>query len=142
MLPKEERLKDRSLFNTIFNKRYSKTQKLTTKLFSLYFLYKKNNINRFDVSKVSKSKVFPKVAFIAPFKLDKRATKRNLFKRRMRAAYQLIKKQLIDLNNNYPSVLIWIANPFIKDATFEQIKNSMEYLIKKIERAKVIHENR
>ena len=124
MLPKPERLKDKYLLNTAFKLGRTKKQKLNSSLFALYYLFRRNNINN-----------LPKTAFIAPLVIDKRSNKRNLIKRRMRAAYILIKNKLINTNKNSfkaISVLIWVANPEIKNATFEQIKNTMYNLLTKL----------
>jgi len=115
MLPKKERLKDRYLFNLTFKKK----NKLASNLLLLYYL-----LNRKDINDL------PKTAFIVGLSIDKRATKRNLIKRRMRAAYTLIKKKIESLNKT--SVLIWIAKEGVKNATFKQIKESMEFLLKKL----------
>jgi len=119
MLSKIERLKEKYLFKIAFKKR----QKLNSIFLSLYYLFKRNDINKLE-------KVLPKVAFIVGLGVSKKATKRNLIKRRMRAAYTLIKKKIESLNKT--SVLIWIAKEGVKNATFKQIKESMEFLLKKL----------
>lgn len=116
MLPKRERLKEKYLFKVAFKKR----QKLGLTFLSLYYLFRKNDINK---------STLPKCAFIVGLGVDKRATKRNLVKRRMRAAYVMIKKKF-DLKR--VSVLIWIAHPPIASATFEQVNDSMERLLNKL----------
>ena len=127
MLPKAERLKERYLFNLAFNLGKSKRQKLNSSLLSLYYLFRKKDISRFPkvISPV-------KTAFVVGLRIDKKAVKRNLVKRRMRASYRLVMKNIANLNKL--SVLVWIANPPIKDATFEQIKNSMDNLLNKVVR--------
>lgn len=124
-----ERLKDRHLFNLAFKKRL----KLHSKLLTLYYLLKKKDINRFD-----KGLDFPKTAFAVGVNINKSAVKRNLIKRRIREAYKIVKKNL-NLENNSGgkrfqkiSVLIWVANPAIKDATFIQVKDSVENLLNKL----------
>lgn len=112
MLAKAERLKERYLFNLVFKKNH----KLSSNLFTLYFLTSK------DINKL------PKVAFVAPVSLDKRANKRNLVKRRMRNAYKFVKKVLSNI-----SCLIWIAHPRTKNATFLEIKDTMKILLGKLE---------
>lgn len=121
MIPQAERLKDRRIFNLVFNPKNHSKQRVSSGMLTLYYyLFRKKDIN-----------MFPKVAFIVGVKIDKRSTKRNLIKRRMRAAYGLIKKtdkmRILSF-----SVLIWIANPGIKNATFEQIKSSMNGLLAKV----------
>lgn len=120
MLLKAERLKEKNLFNLAFKKR----QRLNTNLLTLYYVNWKKDINN-----------LPKTAFIVSLKIDKRATKRNLIKRRMKAAYQLIKSKIITTYKNNDSrihILIWVAKSDIKNATFEQIKQSMDVLISKL----------
>ena len=73
-----------------------------------------------------------KTAFIVGLRVDKKATTRNLIKRRMKASYQFLKKTLFKNKRNI-SVFIWIANPPIKDATFEQIKDSMKNLLMRLD---------
>ena len=122
MLPKSERLKDKYLFNVTFNIGKKKKQRLNSNLLSLYYLFKKNDIN-----------TLPKTAFIVGTRIDKKANKRNLIKRRMRSAYKLLKNKLISTNKTFSiSVLIWIANPDIKNATFEQIKDTMYNLLGRV----------
>lgn len=121
MIPQSERLKDRRIFNLVFNPKNQSKQRVSSSMLTLYYyLFRKKDIN-----------MFPKVAFIVGVKIDKKSTKRNLIKRRMRAAYGLIKKtdkmRILSF-----SVLIWIANPGIKNATFEQIKSLMNSLLTKI----------
>lgn len=115
MLPKKERLKDRYLFNLTFKKK----NKLASNLLLLYYL-----LNRKDINDL------PKTAFIVGLSIDKRATKRNLVKRRMRTAYKELRKSVGNLNKI--SVLAWIGKESIKNATFKQIKESMESLLKKL----------
>ena len=124
MLAKAERLKERYLFNLAFKLGKTKRQKINSNLLTLYYLFKRKDIN-----------TLPKTAFIVGLSVNKKANKRNLIKRRMKAAYQSIKKKLFLLPNNKLkdiSVLIWIANPAIKDATFEQIKSGEENLLNKL----------
>ena len=126
MLPKSERLKDKYLFNATFNIGKKNRQKLNSNLLTIYYLFKKKDIN-----------TLPRTSFICGLRIDKKANKRNLIKRRMRAAYQLIKKKLISTNKeclSSISVLIFIANPAIKDATFEQIKEMIQGLLARIVR--------
>ncbi|MBI1857750.1 MAG: ribonuclease P protein component [Candidatus Melainabacteria bacterium] len=115
MLTKNERLKNRTLFNLTFKKR----QKISTKLLSLYFLKDRKDINK-----------LPKCAFIVGLRVNKKSTKRNLIKRRMREAYKLIYKKCFASNDaNY--VLIWVAHPVIMEATFIQIQKDMEQILSK-----------
>ena len=113
MLPKNERLKDRYLFNLVFKKKI----KLYSRFLTLYYLRGKKDIN-----------MFPKSAFAVGLNIDKRATRRNLIKRRIREAYKIVKKKLPKI-----SVLVWVANPPIKDATFIQVKDSVQNLLCKLE---------
>ena len=112
MLKKEERLKEKYLFNLAFKKK----QKLSTPLIHLYYLFNKKDINRLN-------------AFIVSTKIDKKASVRNLIKRRMKAAYNLIKNMLTQ-DKSY--VLIWIAGQDAKNATFEQIKTAMKTILSKL----------
>ena len=89
----------------------------------LYYLFKKKD----------QEIQLPKTAFIVGVRVDKKANKRNLIKRRMRAAYRFFREGFIDNKLKKISVLIWIANPNIKNATFKQIKGSMENLLKRLE---------
>ncbi len=124
MLSKTERLKERYLFNTAFNVGKKNNQRLSSDLLLLYFLFRKKE---HDIQ-------LPKNAFIVGIRVDKKANKRNLIKRRMRAAYRYFRERLINNNKlKKISVLIWIANPNIKNATFKQIKDSMESLLRRLE---------
>ena len=124
MLPKSERLKEKYLFDLAFNLGKKRKQKINSDLLSLYYLYRKKDINKSSFKTIS-----IKTAFIVGLRVDKKANKRNIVKRRMRAAYAVLMKKNLNQLKNKISVLIWIANPLIKGATFEQIKTSMEKLI-------------
>lgn len=121
MLKKGERLKEKYLFNAAFKKR----QKLSTPLIHLYYLFNKKDINRLQ----GKS-FLSKNAFIVSTSIDKRANVRNLIKRRMKASYNQIKNMLLSQDKSY--VLIWIANPLVKNATFEQIKTAMKTILSRL----------
>ena len=123
MLPKAERLKERKLFNITFSVAKKNRQKLSSGYLLLYYLFGKNNINK-----------FPLTAFIVGTKVDKKATVRNLVKRRMKASYNELKKTFfISKDHNPIKVLIWVANESIKNATFKQIKLTMESILKRLE---------
>ena len=124
MLPLSERLKDRYTFNLIFKKK----NKLTSSHFILYYLLHNNK----DINKLNNALLMPKVAFVVGVKIDKRATVRNSIKRRMREAYRLIRKKYIDLKKVNIRALVWIATPSMKNATFEEAKNSMESMLRKL----------
>ncbi len=125
MLSKTERLKERYLFNTAFSIGKKNGQKLSSDLLLLYYLFRKKRESEVKL---------PKTAFIVGIKVEKKANKRNLVKRRMRSAYRVFRERLINNNNlKKISVLIWIANQNIKNATFKQIKDSMENLLRRLE---------
>src|SRR3989338_9219595 len=126
MLPKTERLKERGLFNLTFKLGKTKNQKINSRLLSLYYLFGKKDINMLA------TKLNVKTAFIVGLRVNKKSTRRNLIKRRMKAAYQFIKRTFFKNKRNI-SILIWIANPPIQDATFEQIKDSMKNLLLRLE---------
>lgn len=124
MLPKTERLKERYLFTTTFNIGKKNGQRLSSDLLLLYYLFKKRE----------QEIQLPKTAFIVGIKVENKANKRNLIKRRMRSAYRFFRERLISNSKlKKISVLIWIASPNIKNATFKQIRDSMENLLKKLE---------
>ena len=124
MLSKTERLKQRYLFNTAFNLGKKNGQKLSSDLLLLYYLFKRKELEA----------QLPKTAFIVGIRVEKKANKRNLIKRRMRASYKLLREKLTNNNKlKKISVLIWIANPNIKNATFKQIKDAMENLLRRLE---------
>ncbi len=127
MLEKSERLKGHYLFNLVFKIGKTRNQKFHSKLLSLYYLFQKKDINR-----LNKNTISPKVAFIAGLSVDKKAVKRNLIKRRMKAAYKTFKKPFVQNNKNI-SVIVFVANPPSKDATFLQIKDSIKYLLAKLQ---------
>lgn len=124
MLQKSERLKDRYLFDVTFKIGKTKKQKLSSKYLLLYYLFNRKG----------QTVSMPKTAFIVGLKVDKRATQRNLIKRRMRASYQLIKKKLINSNKNNLFALIWIANPEANAASYKEISQSMERMLTSIVR--------
>lgn len=126
MLPKAERLKERYIFNIAFKKK----QKISSPLITLYYFLQRKDINRFKNGERS----FPKAAFIVSTKIDKRATERNLIKRRMKAAYILLKKEIPTEKTSHINALIWIANPSIKNVVFQGIKSAMNALITKLDK--------
>ncbi|GEM_PF-2038422 len=126
MLPKAERLKERYIFNIAFKKK----QKISSPLITLYYFLQRKDINRFKNGKSG----FPKAAFIVSTKIDKRATERNLIKRRMKAAYTLLRKEISAEKTSHINALIWIANPSIKNAVFQGIKSTMNALITKLDK--------
>ncbi len=113
MLKKSERLKNRFLFNLAFKKK----QLVRSKYITMYYLF---------TNKTQKTNL--KTAFIVGLGVDKKATKRNQIKRRLRESYKQINKPGFNI-----SVLIWIANPPIKNVTFLEIKKTMQFLIEKIQ---------
>lgn len=122
MLPKNERLKDRYLFNLTFKKK----QRINSEFLVLYYLKGRKDINN-----------FPRIAVAVGLNVDKKSTKRNFIKRRIFEAYSLIKKKIqLVYSSKSPllgfSVLILVAKPNIKDATFVQIRNSVENLLFKL----------
>jgi ribonuclease P protein component len=130
MLPKAERLKEKYIFNIAFKKK----QKISSPLVTLYYFLEKKDINRFK----NKKNAFPKVAFIVSTKIDKRASQRNLIKRRMKAAYTLLKKNIPAENIRHINALIWIANPSVKNVDFQGIKSTMNALIIKLDKLRAI----
>ena len=119
MLQQSERLKEKYLFDLAFKLGKTKKQKLSSKCFLVYYL----------LSRRETRKGLPKCGFVVGLRVDKRATKRNLYKRRMREAYKLAKKKLNIIDNTKLFALICIANPEIKDASFSEIKDTMEKLL-------------
>ena len=126
MLPKSERLKDRRTFNIVFSLGKKKNQKIHSPLLSLYYLFRTKDINTLS------NQQNPQVAFIVGLKIDKRATKRNLIKRRMRVAYRTISRNTVNLIRGKYQALVWIANISINSATFKEIKLSMEMMLAKL----------
>lgn len=127
MLAKPERLKERHLFNLVFKLGKTRNQKFHSDILSLYYLIKKKDIN-----KLQSNSFLPKAAFLVGLKVDKRSVKRNLIKRRLRTAYKLLVNKMVNIKSKC-SVLVWIGNPLIKNATFEQICSSMGRLLVKLE---------
>ena len=71
----------------------------------------------------------PKAAFVVSKKIDKRAVIRNKIKRRMRAAYMSIVKD--DFSCIKWMSMIFSAKSESKDASFADIREDMELLLKK-----------
>lgn len=127
MLTKKERLKDRYLFNLAFKKK----QKLHSNLVSLYYLFKRSQ-NASNDSDITQN------AFVTGLNISKKATIRNRIKRRMREAYQSIRKsECIDITGlSRFQCLIWIAHPSVIDATFVEIKGTIKNLLIKLVKLK------
>ncbi len=124
MLQKSERLKESYLFDLAFKLGKIKKQKQSSLYFQLYYLLKKN----------AHQKTLPKCGFVVSLKVDKKAVKRNLYKRRMREAYLLAREKLNISSNTKLFALVFIINPEIKNASFAQIKDTMYKILEKVSR--------
>lgn len=69
-----------------------------------------------------------KITFVISKKIDKRAVKRNLIKRRLREAYTIINPKI-----NLEDMII-ISRPPILNASFEEIKTALEDILDKAQK--------
>ena len=127
MLPKSKRLKSNYLINLAFKKK----QVINTSIISLFFLYEIKDLKSYT------KKILPaKSAFIVSTKIDKRAVKRNLYKRRMKASYLHLAKPIYFTKHNKIYIMtafIWLAKENIKKASYLEIKNTIKSLLDKLE---------
>ena len=109
MLPKKNRLKKRKDFERVFKegKRYNEK--------FLFLVTAPNHLS------------FPRFGFVVNLKVSKKATVRNKIKRRLR---EIIRGFLPEIKKGIDCVIV--ARPEIKEATFQEMKEVLSRLIKKI----------
>jgi ribonuclease P protein component len=109
MLPKHQRLsKDKD-----FKKVYKFGSGAKSRFFTLRALKNKLNVSRFG--------------FVVDLQVSKKATVRNLLKRRMRA---IVRENLSGLRQGY-DVVIRVKKEAV-DKEFTELKNDLEFLFKKV----------
>ena len=117
MLLKKYRLKNKSAFTATYHVKKS---------------YHKGGVTLFVGKKKSSTDIITKVGFVVSKKTHKRAVKRNRVKRLMRESFRLLQKE----NNLYSSQeylsLIFIASERALGKNFNDIKSSIECLLKLI----------
>ncbi|MDD3386669.1 MAG: ribonuclease P protein component [Candidatus Pacebacteria bacterium] len=107
MLPKENRLKKKKEFETVFKN--GKTVR------------SKNIISKYFKSEDNKTKI----GFIVSKKVSKKAVERNKIKRRLRASVRENKEMIKDGMN-----IIIIALPSIKEVPYSEINNDIKSILK------------
>lgn len=108
MLPKENRLK----LDKDFKRVYKKGEFFATKL--IHFKYLKTNLPH------------TRVGFVVGLKVYKKAYKRNLLKRRMRAVFNL---NLDKIKHGFDIVVI--AKPGSADMEYGEIEKNIKYFLEK-----------
>ena len=118
MLPKENRITKQKEFDTFFGKTFKENRGT-------------NVSGRFLILKLFENKSKQtRVGFLVNNKVDKRATARNLIKRRLRQAVRL---NLANIKGN--NDILFIAKPNIKTEEYNVIKDEVTKLF---QRARVI----
>ena len=109
-LPRKSRLSDKNDFEMVFK------QGKTVKSSFFFIKFLKNSFN------------YPRIAISLPIKISKKATQRNIIKRKISAAAS----DLIDDYKNKSLDLIIVATPTILGKSSEEIKSVLEKNIKEI----------
>lgn len=130
MLPQAERLKRAGLFQRVFSARKA----VSSEIISLNVLPKQGRV----------SARMPLVGFVASKKIWSKASDRNRAKRRLREAYQLLKKSLSQGGDSQegvgdPAIAQWYAIVFVAqekllEARFEDILKSMQLILEKADK--------
>lgn len=102
--------------------------------FRITYLQKKfshSNLFSLNIGKIKPNEDYTtRVAFVVSKKIDKRAVKRNLIKRRMREAYRsFLQDETLDFQRW--KTMVFMAKKDCLDADFVQIKAAMLECIKK-----------
>ena len=118
MLKKQNRLQSKSAFKATYN---NNNCTVSSDKIVLY------------AGKIKKEEVCPtRVGFVVSKKISKRAVKRNRIKRLMRENIRLIlKNKEFDSLNKFQSI-IFMAKNDILDSNFEEIRNTIVILLKKL----------
>lgn len=71
----------------------------------------------------------PHVGFVVGKKVDKRATRRNLIKRRVREAYRYAR--LVDTSVKQWYAMVWVINDKAVASSWEEISKAVAYCLRK-----------
>lgn len=115
MLPSPERLRRTSLFQ----RAYAGKKSVTSALVTLYVLPRQPR----------SAPKLPHVGFVTAKKIDKRATARNLAKRRVREAYR--QTRLVDGSVKQWYAMVWVIQNKALSATWEEICHSVAFCMAK-----------
>jgi ribonuclease P protein component len=123
MLPRAERLTKAGLFQRM----HSTRKVISSTLFSLYVLERQSR----------SAPRPPLVGFVVGKKVDSRSTQRNRIKRRLREAYRLFRKQLMESGENERYNLLqwyalaWHVKPEALTASSSEISDSVAECLEK-----------
>jgi len=113
VLPSQERLRRASLFQRTYAERKSVSSEIVT----LYVLSRQPR----------SAPNLPHVGFVIAKKVDKRATKRNLAKRRVREAYRHARLGQGSVKQWYS--MVWVIHNKALDATWEEVSQAVSFCI-------------
>jgi len=108
MISKKYRLKGETNFRNIFKK----GKKIFSQFLGLYWLENGLDISRFGI--------------IVSLKVDKRSTRRNLLKRRLRA---ILRQELVNIKPGFDILIL--TNPKTINISFSELRNELIRLFRK-----------
>ncbi len=126
MLPSQERLRRKSLFERAYKARMV----INADAFSLYVVPRRPSPHQTKFANAKNNDLLPLAGFVVGKKVSKSACVRNKVKRRLRESYRLVRRRF-ELNQLY--ALVFVIHPQALHLSWEQLNRA---LLSSLERAK------